>query len=237
MFIWNANKVIGYTLVLIASISDTNAQSWNLYGNIGYASYSLDELKKYQDFLKRGLIVNATTTEEFPSFITYALGINRQWKTSSLGIEFGHGSTGGRLFYQDYSGKIIADQLVSNNSFSLIPSHILFDKKGLLISVGLKISIVLHSLELNNQLNIGGQLITEQARFKSLNIGFQPCINVEKNVIKSFYIRCSIGYELQSKSEARLTDNPEIFLADENNKPVHLQSNGLRLALGCGIRF
>lgn len=238
MLIRRADKIIGYTVALvILSAGQTYGQSWGMDFSVGFASYSHPELRSYQDYLLREAVVAATATEKFPPFLTFSVGMNKSWSRASLGLEVGHGSTGGRIYYQDYSGKLVADQLAQYNYIGICPSLILYKREKLFLTAGVKISMVLHKLQVRNTLKVGNATVSEEADFLAGTYGFQPNVRLRKNITSWLFVQAHAGYELQTSGETTAPDLNGAFLSDENNEPVHLQGSGFRLSAGAGFAF
>jgi hypothetical protein len=238
MFSRNANRFIGYTLALfMVGVAETFAQSWDVHVNAGFATYSHPELRAYQDYLLREFVVESKATERFPPYITYSLGVNKNWTRWNLGIEFGHGSTGGRIYYEDYSGKIIADQLVTYNYLGITPSIVLHNNDKLIVTGGIRVSMIVHELTIRNDLTVGNETLHEEVEFLTDNLGFQPHVRIRKDITSRLFIQGSVGYEIQDSRETISPDRNAAFLADEKGEPVHLQGSGLRLYIGTGVRF
>ncbi|MBX2957959.1 MAG: hypothetical protein KF846_17465 [Cyclobacteriaceae bacterium] len=194
-------------------------------------------MKDYQDYLQEELLFDATITERFPPFFIYGFNVKRSAEKIVAGIEFLHGSTGGRLYYQDYSGTYVADQLISLNSIGLTCEWYFYSKETLHLYGGLKILGILHGLKIQNSLElINFPRIEENADFYSFNLGLQPFLTLKKEIKKVFF-EASIGYELQSKADTKYKEDKESFLSGRDGTPVYLQSTGLRACMGIGLIF
>src|SRR5690349_7378901 len=106
--------------VLFFVVFGSKAQSF-VRAEINYGSYSMTRMKQFQqDLINRthqsGLPLFAVNS--FPAYIGYSLsgGVTRNKIT--VGFSLGYNSTGGRLDYEDYSGYLIADQLMRSFSFA-----------------------------------------------------------------------------------------------------------------------
>lgn len=231
-----ANKIIRYTLVGFSfwSCLTSQAQKVDLFGGVGYSSYSHQELKDYQQYLMRNSVVNATITDEFPAYHTYLFGVNVRLSKWMMGVEVGHGSTGGRVYYQDYSGSLIFDQMVKYNYAGFSPAFYIYNKNSLCVTGGIKLLLVWHQLGIRNSVTIGSQTVNENKDFYGLNLGVQPNISLKKYFGKVF-LQASAGYELQSNSYPETKDDPKLFLNNGSDEPVHLQGNGYRLSLCTGL--
>jgi hypothetical protein len=236
MFIWHTNKIIRYSLIItLLLIGESNAQSITIDVNIGLGTYTYNDLRDYQEYIQNQIPVNSTITEEFPPFLIYSVAICKQIKTWEIGIEAGHGSTGGRIYYEDYSGEFIADQLISYTYLSISPGAIFIDKNKFSLIGKMKVMANFNNLKINNSLQLGGQTSKEDQDFGSVGFGLQPNL-IGRRYFKQTFIQISCGYELQTKSKPTTKDNDHLFLAGENNEPVYLQGSGLRAMIGLGVR-
>jgi hypothetical protein len=233
----SSNKIIRRAIIFgILSISLTlNAQKIDFFGGVGYGSYSYKELKDYQSYLVKISGIDATIVDEFPPYYAYLFGINFRFTKWTIGIEAGHSSTGGRVYYEDYSGKLIQDQAITYNYVGASPAFYIFNSKGLQITGGLKFLMIRHILAIKNSLVIGSQASYESKDFYGLNLGIQPNVTLRK-YIGAFLFQGSAGYEFQNSSYPETKDD-NLFLNDGSNNPVHLQGNGYRVSLCVGFTF
>jgi hypothetical protein len=231
------NRISRYTIVLLCVfLQEGRAQSWDIFVNAGLASYSHPELRTYQESIARNSPVGVSLPSKFPPFFTYSIGINKCWEKWMLGLELGHGSTGGRVWYSDYSGTFIADQLVTNNYIAVVPAFIFYKKNNFILTASFKATVTKQMLAIRNSLTLGNQTSHEDADFNGVNLGVLPSMNGRK-YFDSFFIQASVGYEIQDKMEPRKSDDRDVCLADENHNPVHLQGGGFRIMLGAGFKF
>ena len=237
MHIGRSNKIVGTTIAIIGFFaSECAAQTWDVSFSAGVASYSFDELKDYQAYIKDETVTNATITEAFPAYLIYSINLSKQIKKFILGIEGVHGSTGGRVYYEDYSGRFVADQNVRYNQVGLTAAFTLFEKNNFQIAGGLKTSLIFYTLDIENSLTLGTETISENKAFGSINLAFQPHVVVKK-AFGNFFFSGSLGYEVQNISIPETKDDDKLFLAGKDNEPVRLQGNGVRLTCGVGFRF
>jgi hypothetical protein len=232
-----SNKIIRHTIIFVILIisSTLNAQKIDFFGGVGYGSYGYKELKDYQSYLVKASGVDATIVDEFPPYYTYLFGVNVRFTKWIVGIEAGHGSTSGRVYYQDYSGKLIQDQAITYNYISASPAFYIFNSNELYITGGLKLLMIRHALTIKNTLEVGSQTVHENKDFYGLNLGIQPNVTLRK-YIGAFLFQGSAGYEFQNSSYPETKDD-NLFLNDGSNNPVHLQGNGYRVSLCVGFTF
>jgi hypothetical protein len=231
---WRTNKVIRYSIIFFVIVSTgVNGQSWDFGFVCGISSYSQKDLHRYQDYIMSQVPVNAKRTDEFPSYYTFGGLLNKRWTAWEMSIEAGHGSTGGRIYYEDYSGKLILDQLLKSNYVSFSPLFNFYKRNNFTLSATLKTLLLHHTLTVKNSLVLGTQAVDEHHTFKGWNAGLQPCIRA-RQTLKSFFLQFSAGYEFQQ--EITPYDKDDLFLAGEHGA-VNLQGNGYRITFGGGVRF
>ena len=192
--LWCTNKIVRLTLIalVIGTCGKTHAQKLDLFVGVCYGSYSHPEMKEYQTHLVNSSGLNATITNAFPPYYIFLFGLNLQFPKWVLGLEAGHGSTGGRVYYEDYSGKLIQDQLITHNYFGLTPSFFIIKSQSLSLTGGLKLLVVKHALSIKNSLTINSQSFYENQDFHGLNIGVQPNLVFRKYFGKIF-LQASAG--------------------------------------------
>jgi hypothetical protein len=141
------NKIIRYSLAIFTVIFLRTAAyaQVDLYANTGVAAYQQRELKMYQDDIIKAIGVPAKATDNFPPYLTYNLGVNLNLRNFIIGIEVGHGSTGGRVYYEDYSGLFKADQLFKYDYIGISTAYTLLHLKTFHLSGGFKLSYNLQS--------------------------------------------------------------------------------------------
>lgn len=237
MHIRRTNKIVGATIAIIGFFaSECAAQTWDVSISAGVATYSFDELKDYQAYIKGEIVTNATITDDFPAYLIYSVNLNKQFKKFILGIVGVHGSTGGRVYYEDYSGRLVADQLVKYNQVGITTAFSLFEKNDFQIAGGLKTSVVFYTLDIKNSLTLGNETVNENETFGSINLALQPHVVARKS-FGNFFVRGSLGYEFQSTSVPETKDDDKLFLAGKDNEPVEMQGYGVRLSCGVGFKF
>ena len=237
----NATQIIRYSLALCILCSlDGFAQHTDVYAGMGYASYSHPEMKDYQKLLLSQLTqqgVKGTATEKFPAYYTYFAGFHKHFNRWSMGIELGHGSTGGRVYYEDYTGKYVGDQKLSNYYLGISPMILFHKTKKFRVMGGIKMTSTYTKARLLHSLSLGTSTTSNNATFYAINFGGQPYIMVRYYVAGGLFVQGTAGYELQSDGQLKKTDEHEVWLDNGSGKPVHLEGNGYRVGMSLGIAF
>lgn len=215
----------------------TYAQRVDFYGGVGYATYTYKELREYQQLQERAAGIGSSAVAEFPPFFTYSFGGNVNFKKLVYGFEVGHGSTGGRVAYEDYSGKLIQDIKVNYNYAGVSAAIFLFKRDDMEVLGGIKALFLRNKLTLDNSLTLESQSpVTEHIDFYGPAIGVRPNVTFRK-FFGPLMLSLAAGYEIQTNSYPQTKGENRLFLDNGSNEPVHLQGNGLRLNFGVGVRF
>jgi hypothetical protein len=233
----SSGKTFGYTialaLVCLAGVAD--AQSFEIFGGVGYASYSHQSLRDFQQYEQTHTGVRSTIVQKFPAYYTYMGGFNISFTKWMFTGEIGHGSTGGRVYYQDYSGRMTYDLLVTYTYYAAGASYYLYKTDGLSVTLGAKILIVPTKLAVKNSITIGSQSDSEAKDFYGSNFGMQPNIALRK-YFGPLFLQASAGYELQT-SQFPESKGDNLQLNNGSGGQVDLQGSGFRLALCAGLRM
>lgn len=234
------DKAVGYTIGVLLICLCINlpvaGQKLELFFGPGYASYSQGELKAFQRYYIKQSGVKMTVAEKFPAYVTYLAGANLSMNKWTFGFEFGHGSTGGRVYYEDYSGKLISDLVIVYNSMGVKTSFVVKQSEKFSMSMGAKFLFSPSKLTFSNTATIGSDTDTETYVLKGTNFGFQPGVNFRRYFGPTF-LDLGAGYEFQNKQLPETDDANKLHLVGENNKNVRMQGSGFRLNLCFGIRI
>jgi hypothetical protein len=215
------------TILLSTSISFAQMQ-WEF--NMGYGSYKMKSLKSFQEKLSQRYPVNAQITSSFPSFWYYELAAKwEQNKTTFFGASLSFGSTGGRIYYSDYSGSIGSDQLVSFVSYggTVGRSKGFFNDK-LNLELELKYLLMIGTLKISEYNSFSGSITNDQF-YNSTNLAIQPNFNLKYRV-RLIGFNSSIGYNL-NLIKGELKDIDRNYFINESN-PTYLDWSGIRASVG-----
>lgn len=235
---WSYLKAFRYTLIAFAVIAAVTAQGQQIdaYMSIGYAGYSHPEFREYQKYQVRSSGVDARVIDAFPNYYTFGGGVSYSWVRFILGLELGHGSTGGRVYYEDYSGKLTEDITITYNYLAVHPSFFIHRAHALQVLGGLKLLAIGSTAKINNTLVVGNSTLNEQADFGGVNLGIQPNVTAKK-YFGRLLLQASLGYELQNSAYPVTQDEDSLFLDNGSGEPVHLKGSGFRASVGVGFRI
>lgn len=205
------------------------AQGFFVAGEGTYSTYSMKELKEFQESAAASTGLGLKTVTNFPAY--FGWGINAGYRFSEehqVGLSLRYHSTGARSGNKDYSGEVTLDQLAQCYSIGIFENRRLFYFKKLDGYVGINLYYVKTTDELVSTVTIGSNTESDAAMFKANGIGLVPSLRLEYQLPARLFLYTSAGYELQwlgeMKYEGQKTD-------------IHARWDGLRLAVGLGIRI
>src|SRR5258708_40338556 len=103
---------VGFVFLIAISPLLATAQL-QLTLNSGIGTYQMGDLKTLQDNVLKSMPVKAQVISSFPAYWFYELTATNVKGKFVMGGSISYGSSGGRLYYSDYSGSLWYDQLSS----------------------------------------------------------------------------------------------------------------------------
>lgn len=198
----------------------------------------MSDLKKIQEAQLRALPVEAEITSSFPPYWIYTLS-GRDFRRGSLmiGLAGEIGSTGSRIYYEDYSGSIGIDQTLR---FTSLSAHIgIWDElkeQKLYFSVDLNPGVTYTSMRFRSFQSLGSygpSEVTEE--LWSLSVALQPTFTITRRFGR-FALNCFAGYHLTVLAgKLKSKENKDAYLVADGD-PVKADWSGLRIGVSA-IRF
>lgn len=228
------------TIYLMAFLVTTVVEAQvELSFSVGYGSYSLADIREYQNFIKTSFPVSdAKVTDEFPSYYLYQIsGKTPVSESAMIGLTISYGSTGGRVSYSDYSGMLLAEQLLNYYEITLSAGPYFSLPHNFMLFVDFKPGITITKLELTGSQSIQTFKSTESNLFRSINIGFQPTLSLSKRV---GYIGASVFASYQAtivNGKLKFIENKDLYLVDNRSQEVYAIWDGVRFGLGISCYF
>jgi len=236
-FIYIDMKVVILTFIIL-SYHNLAAQDYSVSFGTGVATYSMISLKNYENSLLENYFngLRPTVTDNFPPYIFYQAELSYWEKKTIYGLVIGHGSTGRRTMYKDYSGMITRDNLVRYNYIGIRLGEEFVSKKNLFISANFNASAVFNSLKIKERLEIFGDAIENSSGFHSVNFALRPyfCVSYRINQLS---VAMDFGYEYQIAGRLFYNELEDVYLIDSNNNEVIIDGRGFRGLLTFGYKF
>lgn len=201
-----------------------------------FGTFSMTDLKNFQERVIPDIGVNIESVSSFPPYVGYGVSI-----LSYINSEFGIGltteflSTGGRNYYEDYSGYYKCDMLTHCFNIGSLFSfrNKLSNDQNLNIELhqGLKIS----SLTLRETIFTTEPLTDQKMGFKSLSWWVKGGFRYEYSFFDYFTAGAFVGGEFNIGSRLESRDNPGNYILRENNEFARINWTGFRAALSLSV--
>jgi hypothetical protein len=203
----------------------------------GLAGFEMQDMKKHQLEIKAQFPADVKIIESFPSFWFYEFSITGDITSMiRIGSAVGFTSTGGRMHYKDYSGKIESNQNISSVTFA-VQSEVLLNvnEKWPVYFVG-KVGAAFARYDLDLILEVNDVNDSDNLKLNSTNIFVTPGLSMYKRIVGPLSANLMAGYEVDvSKGKQKLAENNNLFLLDDSGNEVNLDWSGFRVAVGLSI--
>ncbi|HVN47363.1 MAG TPA: hypothetical protein VMU30_00935 [Bacteroidota bacterium] len=198
----------------------------------------MSDLKNLQSELCSSITsqgIPANILDAYPSFYGFETGFLFPLFPSSdssllIGGVYEYNSTGGRIHYQDYSGEVRADQIVSTNAFGCMIKYQLSSQNefhwALFGSCKYYYSVLHNSL----YTRIGTYQTLSEPAFHSSSLGVEIGIAPFYN-LWNFHLGVQLSYLLFFPSSLEYDNYSDAYLENNNGENVRIDWSGFRLGL------
>lgn len=174
---------------------------------VGLDGHRLGDLAAWQRTEQAALAddgIALQETDAFPSFPSVRLEAGYaggRWNYQrdiryEVGVEVGLGSTGGRLYYQDYSGTFIADRLVRRLVLGVYGEHEVALVGPVLVAARLHLRASPTATTYRRDVVVGDEAVeAAEATFRTVPVSVLPALVAEADVSRRFRVRAHAGYE------------------------------------------
>ena len=242
IIMWYRNKLwlLPAFLFLLLPGPEGIAQQTKVLFQVNYATFQMKDLKNMQLDMLNGLeaTVDGKVVSSYPSFTGYELNLNsRLGEDHSIGGYAAYYSTGGRIHYQDYSGEIKIDQLLSNYSLGIYNEFVFqhFSKSALLFTTRAGFTCSLYQMQ--SLFQVGTAQDSDELGFYSLNFHLSPGIGYRHTFGEIFFIQAETRYEIHLPGPFRLNRDKNAKLIDKKGDKIKAQWDGIRIGLSAGLNF
>lgn len=173
-------------------------------------------------------------THDFPARVFF--GTTLGWKLSpalGLNISYEFHSTGGRLHYQDYSGRAVLDQILKLNQIGVSLRFMAYRsmKNSFYFSTGVSRNFT--SLQLKEELQIGAIVKSEVEQLSSSAWGLRPAIFFERRM-GNLIAQVGFGFDVLLRNDLKVDGN-DLTLQHSPGNDASAQWDGLRASFGIGF--
>lgn len=222
------------TLLFILVAARVSAQ-WIPSVSIGYGNFSMKGVRKLHDEYRSKFAVPVAWTEDYPAYYTYTFRVLRQKERVAFGLFAGSTSTGGRIYYADYSGYAGVDNTMlmrfAGGSFALV-----YDIKKFVVSPGVGISNYWNSMELYSYEKLTDQKASStRTEWESTSFVIGPQVEVRRRFGRCV-LMLNAGYEVSVYRERlHSADQKSLYVVTKDKEFVRVDVDGFRVSGGLGF--
>lgn len=199
--------------------------------SVGYSTFSMEQLKDMQRELKRQYPVDMKILEEFPGYWNYNASFLIYQDERYYGWVVGHTSTGGRLYYSDYTGHIASDQIVTMTYTGATMAKTVSSNEIANILLGAQGLLYFNKLKLIEARKVYDENSLVVERFNSRCLALQGFVELQKSINK-FQLKLQAGYEVQLPGQLLYQNRKDYYMVNSSNEKVRLNAGGIRTSLG-----
>lgn len=225
-------------LIVILNSSALCQHSVTFFGTISYNTYAMGALEGIQNELLIDIRQNnipADKTESFPPYFGYEFGflipvIDTSNRTFSIGGFVEHGSTGGRIHYQDYSGELKVDQSAVETSIGTLVDYQTSISEIFNFGLNFAVSYTLSSFSITSLLKVGDESQEDELSFSSASFSFEPGVGSSVDLL-GMQLGISLSYLIYIPSNLEFDQYSEAYLINQSGDKVNINWSGFRLGL------
>lgn len=227
-----------YIFILCLIALHTSAQ-FNLQLYMGYGSYSNSDLKNYQATIANSFPVGGKVLESFPAYWFY--GAEAKWilANSAVGLSLAQGSTGGQVYYADYSGTFKEQQMVKYTAVRMLTAtRYAFNNGTTSLQVDPGFGLAFATLSVNRSITAsdGTQSFEfkQSSTFKAVNPFCEPTLTLSQK-LGAFGIYVFAGYHFDLVSNIYREANGRPLAS--NGSEVTMNLSGMRIGGSIGFNL
>ena len=239
---WSLKLRIQSLPIILISLTLTNfVHSSDLeFGiHIGRGDFAMSDIHKLQNSILsdyHDLSIEAKITSSFPDFYyTRIDAINRFSEGYAGGLSWLHMETGGRIHYEDYSGEIASDQILTSNGLGIYSSWTLVGPLKLKVKFNFPIYALWSKIVLEENTRIYTEKTNSSLELVAQGFGFDPGISLSQSFYR-FQLSLEGGYHLTLSEPFHLRDNSEAILRLGGTK-IGPSWSGFRLGITLGYKL
>lgn len=213
------------------------SQGVELTFGVNRAGFKMDELKSFQESLRKSLPVPAKNGASYPSFWGYEGHLDINIKRFQVGAFYGFNSTGSKLSYSDYSGMLYYDQEIQFRHFGVGTHYNLSPDSKVQPAFVLEVGAGFTDFQFQRHIRIGEEPpVDEILDFKARSTTIAPGISLKYILANRLVFKGELKYLFDFETDLTWTEDDEIHLI-EGSDTVGPDWSGIRLSLMAGIRF
>lgn len=206
---------------------------------VGTGTYSMKDLKNMNRLIKKAIVFDTKTVDNFPPFLNYSAILKIHLNNVSLGLIYMFQTTGSRISGKDYSGEYYFDMTVNASIPGVFGEFLIPTDTRLNYSLFSAFGLLLSSLKMHEYLNVlAVDGIDDRSRFKARNFYLYPGFSI-CYPIGPVKLGLNAGYSVQfGKGSFFNCDNVSAKLINPNSGDgVKPGWSGLRTGLSAAFTF
>lgn len=201
----------------------------------GIGTYLMGDLKTYLSYTKANQFpADARITSSFPPYWFYDLKMKTILSNNLLlGGVLSIGSTGGRVFYSDYSATMDYNELIGYASLAVSVGYQMKLKNNYTLQWDLMPGVMFTELEMDATTPMKYTVNHSEIKFDAWNYYIQPTATITKRFgVIGVFAGAGIHITAVPGKLKLKSDNNLFLLQAYNNKPAHADWSGIRVNAG-----
>jgi len=226
-------------LILLIFISMSWSREFAVRLGTSYHNFSLKNIEEFQSLValklnQQGIPVKIV--DKFPSYFGVEIQFLTKIKNNSyIGFYYGYLSTGGRIHYQDYSGEVKIDQVISGNSVGIYSQFAFYHHK-VDLSIFSKFSMIFLHLKNQEYYQFLNQVEKLNSTFSGFLGGLTPGFKAEFS-FGHFSFAGFISYRFTPETDLNRGEKANFLFLDNTINQIRVSWNGWSVGISLGIIF
>jgi hypothetical protein len=184
-------------------------------------------------------LVGGRVLESFPGFWYYGVDASWDQPNSQIGLSLSQGSTGGQVYYADYSGTFKEQQMLKYKAVRMLTAARLpFNKGNTSILIDPRFGLAFATLQITRSITAtdGSEsiVIEESSSFKAVNPFCEPTLTLSQK-LGPVGIKIFVGYHFDLSNNLFRESHGWSLTSDEIEVPMDL--TGVRIGGSIGFNY
>jgi hypothetical protein len=230
---------ISILLIILIIPYSSNSQGIVLEYQVGIRTYSMKDLKNFNNSIQTGLPFDSKIVSDFPPYLYFRPSISYNIKRIKFGLMLSFQSTGSKISSKDYSGNYFFKMKIKSIQYGFQINGTILKNEKLNISLSGLTGPIHSTLRIEEYLNVNDRkLIDDKYLFNSNNWFIEGGVITTKNINKNINFSAIISYHFQIGKQSFYHEQKEIILYDPiTNIPIQPNWNGLVLGMSLGLKI
>jgi len=184
-------RLILLTGIIVLAVPVVHAQKKGLMASFGGATFKMEDMKYFQEYLMSNYPVEGKIISSFPLYTSTSINyLVQKWPLVRIGVGYVYTTTGGRSDYTDFSGYIHTNLTATSNRVGAFVNYTFMDNDKLDLSLYGRLDVNISKIEEATSIYANGQYNQLNNKYKS----FSPNLSAGLDLMYNFNTY-SIGIE------------------------------------------